>query len=235
VTFAEPGPIEAVLFDFHSTLVDQGDPQTWLELAWERAGREGSPSDQLGAEGRDELAGWVNRIWEHVREVDPHNERDLSPDRHREVYDELMADVTAVDDDLAHALYECMLETWIPYEDTVPVLTELRRRGVRIALVSNVGIDVRPVLVAGELTHLFDAIVLSYEAGSVKPAAPIFEQALAAVGAAPQNALMVGDNALDDAGAALLGIRTLLLPRTSGTRHGLDLVLRLVPGASPQD
>jgi HAD superfamily hydrolase (TIGR01509 family) len=126
-----------------------------------------------------------------------------------------------------------MLETWIPYDDTVPVLTELRRRGVRIALVSNVGIDVRPVLEAGDLTRLFDAIVLSYEAGSVKPAASIFETALAAIGVAPENALMVGDSPQDDAGAALVGIRTLILPRTSGTRHGLDLVLGLVPDLSP--
>lgn len=233
VTFGEPGPIEAVLFDFHSTLVDQGDPEAWLDLAWQRAGRASSPTVELGQQGRDDLAGWVNRIWEHVREVDPLNERDLSPTRHREVYDTLMAQVPAVDADLAHALYECMLETWIPYDDTVPVLTELRRRGVRIALVSNVGIDVRPVLEAAELTHLFDAIVLSYEAGSVKPAAPIFKTALAAIGAAPENALMVGDSPQDDAGAAHIGIRTLILPRTSGTRHGLDLVLGLVPDLSP--
>lgn len=232
MTFGEPGPIEAVLFDFHSTLVDQGDPQVWLDLAWERAGRAGSPADALGQQGRDELTAWVNRIWEHVREVDPDNERDLSPTRHRQVYDTLMQRVPTVDDDLAHALYECMLETWIPYDDTVPVLTELRRRDVRIALVSNVGIDVRPVLEAGGLTHLFDAVVLSYEAGAVKPAAPIFRTALEAVGAAPENALMVGDSPQDDAGAALIGVRTLLLPRTSGTRHGLDLVLGLVPDRS---
>ena len=229
MTFPEPGPIRAVLFDFHSTLVDQGDPVTWLELAWARAGRGTDPTDDLGVTGRDELASWVNRIWEHVREVDPANERDLSPVRHREVYDTLMERVDAIDDVLAHALYECMLETWIPYTDTIGVLAELRRRGVRIALVSNVGIDVRPVLEAGEMTHLFDAVVLSYEAGSVKPAAPIFERALDAVGVAPQNALMVGDSPHDDVGAALLGIRTLILPRTSGERHGLDVVLRLVP------
>jgi HAD superfamily hydrolase (TIGR01509 family) len=220
------------LFDFHSTLVDQGDPDVWLDLAWRRAGRDGSPVDVLGAGGRADLAGWVNRIWEHVREVDPGNERDLSPIRHREVYDQLMANVSAVDDDLAHALYECMLETWIPYDDSIPVLTELRRRGARIVLVSNVGIDVRPVLDAAGLTDLMDAVVLSYEAGSVKPAAPIFEQALAAAGVPAENTLMVGDSPHDDSGAALIGIRTLLLPRTSGTRHGLDLVLGLVPDAS---
>ncbi len=229
MSFGEPGPIRAVLFDFHSTLVDQGDPDTWLDLAWQRAGREGDPAEMLGDDGRVELAGWVNRIWEHVRDIDPRNERDLSPTRHREVYDELMASVPAVDDDLAHALYECMLETWIPYDDSIPVLTELRRRGVRTVLVSNVGIDVRPVLDAASLTDLLDAIVLSYEAGSVKPHAPIFEKALTAAGVAPENALMVGDSPHDDAGAALIGIRTLLLPRTTGTRHGLDLVLGLVP------
>ena len=103
VTFTEPGPIRAVLFDFHSTLVDQGDPVRWLDLAWHRAGRAGTAADVLGPDGRDELAGWVNRIWEHVREVDPANERDLSPARHREVYDTLMDKVDAIDDTLAHA------------------------------------------------------------------------------------------------------------------------------------
>ena len=231
VTFTEPGPIRAVLFDFHSTLVDQGDPVAWLDLAWTRAGRGSSALDDLGPERHAELASWVNRIWEHVREVDPHNERDLSPTRHRQVYDTLMERVDVIDDALAHALYECMLETWIPYVDTIPVLTELRRRGARIALVSNVGIDVRPVLEAGGLTDLFDAVVLSYEAGAVKPGAPIFERALDAVGVPAGNALMVGDSPHDDAGAALIGVRTLLLPRTSGERHGLDIVLGLVPGS----
>ena len=235
VTFTEPGPIRAVLFDFHSTLVDQGDPVTWLELAWSRAGRQGDPVDVLGVDGRDRLASWVNRIWEHVREVDPHNERDLSPNRHREVYDTLMERVDAIDDELSQALYECLLEPWIPYVDTVPVLTELRRRGVRIALVSNVGIDIRPVLEAGGLTGLLDEVVLSYEAGSVKPAAPIFERALEALGVPAENAVMVGDSPHDDAGAALIGVRTLLLPRTSGERHGLDIVLGLVPEPSGED
>lgn len=232
MTFGEPGPIRAVLFDFHSTLVDQGDPFLWLDLAWARAGRDGSPAEVLGEQGRAQIADWINRIWEHVREVDPHNERDLSPSRHREVYDELMRRVPQVDEDLAHALYECLLETWIPYDDAIPTLVELRRRGVRVALVSNVGIDVRSVLDAGGLTDLMDAVVLSFEAGSVKPAAPIFERALAAVSVPAENALMVGDSPQDDSGAALIGIRTLLLPRTSGRRHGLALVLGMVPGGS---
>jgi FMN phosphatase YigB (HAD superfamily) len=39
---------------------------------------------------------------------------------------------------------------------------------------------------------------------------------------------MVGDTVDDDGAAAHLGMRTLILPRTRGTTHGLEQVLRLV-------
>lgn len=225
---SRPGPIEAVLFDLHSTLVDQGDPRRWVDLAWAHARRPGTPREALGEAAYEALAGWVHRIWEHVQEVDPRSERDLSAARHREVYDALMERVPQVDDGLSHALYEVMLETWMPYEDALPTLRELKRRGVKVALVSNVGIDVRGLLARAGLSELIDAVILSYEAGAVKPHASIFERALQALGVQAANALMVGDNPQDDAGAALLGIRTLLLPRTEGSAHGLDVVLRIV-------
>lgn len=224
----KPGPIRAVLFDFHCTLVDQGDPHRWVDLAWAHAGRPGTPRDALGAQAYEALAGWVHRIWEHVLEVDPHGERDLSSARHREVYDALMERLPQVDEQLSHALYEVMLETWMPYEDAVPTLRELKRRGIKTALVSNIGMDIRGLLARAGLSELIDAVILSFEAGAVKPQAPIFERALEALGVQPADALMVGDNPRDDAGAALLGIRTLLLPRTEGAAHGLDVVLRIV-------
>lgn len=223
-----PAPIEAVLFDFHSTLVDQGDPHAWLEAAWRHAGRAGSARASLGAAQADRLAAWVDRIWEHVLEVDPDHQRDLSPRRHREVYDALMGRVPAVEADLSAALYEVMLDAWSPYDDAVPTLRALRARGLKLALVSNVGVDVRGVLARGGMGDLFDAVILSFEVGAVKPHGPIFQRALDALGVPAARALMVGDNAADDAGAARLGIRTLLLPRTQGAAHGLDLVLRLV-------
>jgi HAD superfamily hydrolase (TIGR01509 family) len=223
-----PGPIEAVLFDFHSTLVDQGDPHHWIELAWRHAGRPGTARAGLGEERWERLAGWANRIWEHALEVDPRSERDLSPARHREVFDALVTRLPDVDPGLGRALYEVLLEPWIPYDDAVPTLRELKRRGLRLALISNIGVDVRGVLERGGMAGLFDAVVLSFEVGALKPHRPIFERALEALGVPPGRALMVGDNARDDAGAALLGIRTLLLPRTRGAEHGLELVLRLV-------
>lgn len=223
-------PIEAVLFDFHSTLVDQGDAATWLALAWEHAGRDGDPAVVLGAAEVSELTAWADRIWEQARDVDPDNRRDLDPASHRSVYDALVERAPHVDAELADAMYATMLETWIPYDDTIPLLRALADRGVRTALVSNVGIDVRVVLDRAGLGDLLDEVVLSFEAGVVKPDTVIFATALDRLGVAPERALMVGDSWRDDGGAAQLGIRTLLLPRTTGPAHGLELVLRLVGG-----
>jgi len=57
----------------------------------------------------------------------------------------------------------------------------------------------------------------------------MFTLALDAVGVQPDEALMVGDRASHDGGAAAVGIATLILPlrRELGPR-GLDVVLRLV-------
>jgi len=230
IALPAPDRIDGVLFDFHSTLVDQGDAASWIRLAWRHAGRLGDPADVLGTGPVAEIAGWIERIWERAREVDPESRRDLDPVSHREVYDLLVKDLPDVDPELARSLYATMLETWIPYEDTVPVLRGLHARDVRTALVSNVGIDVREVLDRGELADLLDAVVLSHEAGVVQPDVAIFAQALALIDVPPERALMVGDNWRDDGGAAQLGIRTLILPRTTGPTHGLDLVLRLVGG-----
>jgi len=229
-TLHPPAPLEAVLFDFHCTLVDQGDPRTWLELAWAHLGRPATARAGLGAAGFDALAGWVDRIWEHAVEIDPHAERDLSRARHRAVYDQLVGRVPGLEPELARALYETMLDTWVPYDDTLPVLAALRARGLKLGLVSNAGVDVRQVVVRAGMAPLLDAVVISHEIGAVKPHPPIFERALAALGVPAERALMVGDSPRDDVGAAFLGVRTLILPRTSGLVHGLDAVVRLAGG-----
>jgi HAD superfamily hydrolase (TIGR01509 family) len=77
-----------------------------------------------------------------------------------------------------------------------------------------------------------DAFVLSYEVGVMKPGAGIFSAACSALGVAPQDALMVGDNPRADGGACDLGMRTLLLPYSpAGREHGLRAVLDLVDAA----
>jgi FMN phosphatase YigB (HAD superfamily) len=57
----------------------------------------------------------------------------------------------------------------------------------------------------------------------------MFALALDAVGVQPEEALMVGDRASHDGGAATAGIPTLLLPMPKElVPRGLDIVLRLL-------
>lgn len=223
-TLHRPGPIDAVLFDFHSTLVDQGNGAEWLRLGRELAGRPTEPGDEA-------LAARLDFLWERSRELDPDSTRDLDAVSHRRVFETLIDEAADLDHDQTEALYQTLLATWTPYDDTRPTLEALQERGVRTAVVSNIGIDIRPLLERTGLSGLLDAVVLSCEVGAVKPRAEIFLAALAAVDAGPAETLMVGDAWTDDGGAAALGIRTLILPRTTGPVHGLHLVTAVVDAA----
>lgn len=212
-------PIRAVIFDFHATLVDQGDADEWLDRALARVGAGGALDDR----DREAVTRRLDDIWAHAREIDPGSGRDLSEQNHRDVFHGVMDG--HVEDDLRHALYDVMLELWRAYDEAPDVLAELRRRGMGTAIVSNVGVDIRPVMAREGLVA--DVVVLSCEVGAVKPDARIFQAALEALDVPATAALMVGDNWADDAAASALGVRSLILPRTRGRRHGLDIVLRL--------
>lgn len=219
--------IQAVLFDFHATLIDMGDAQVWIRAAERDYG--GPVPDPH----RGQLVGFLDRIWERANDYDPGNERDISAARHRDIFESVIGrSFPTFDRQLVDALYLNLLAAWVAYDDAIPVLKSLQRLGIRTAIVSNAGIDIRPVITRTGLADHLDSVVVSGEIGAVKPQPEIFERALAALGVAARDTLMVGDNPLDDVGAVYLGVRTLLLPRTRGPVHGLDAVLALV-GAPP--
>jgi HAD superfamily hydrolase (TIGR01493 family) len=211
---------EAVIFDFHSTLVDGGDAGEWIGAALTRLGR-----PPLPPAGHEALRTYLDQIWQHAHVVDPKSDRDLSPALHRDVFERTMAPFDA---DLTAALYATMTEQWRAFDDAAPTLRALRDLGLRIAVLSNVGIDIRGCLDRNALSPLVDEVVLSYEAGVVKPDPAIFALTLERLGVSGDRTLMVGDNARDDVGGAALGIRTLILPRTRGPVHGLEAVTRLI-------
>lgn len=224
-------PITAVLFDLHTTLVDGGEPHRWLGEALAGVAAR-APRDAAATEG------FLARIWDHAEEIDPGFRRDLDPTAHREVFFELAqrvddAEDLQLDPALVAELYRIMADQWQAYDDSLPVLRALRAAGVRTALVSNVGIDVRGVLERTGLAEELDAVVLSCEVGAVKPDRRIFETAMAQLGSEPAHSLMVGDSPVADVGAVAAGLRTLLLPPTAGRIRGLNSVCRLVGVPEP--
>ncbi|GLZ79079.1 hydrolase [Actinorhabdospora filicis] len=160
--------------------------------------------------------------------------RDLSEAEHAEAFTGLVEQIWLDNprlgfEGLAEAMYARLVapDGWHAYADTIPMLTALRERGIKTAVVSNIGFDLRPVAKELGFDTLVDEWVLSYELGVCKPNPEIFQRACFALDVEPADALMVGDT-LADAGAASIGCRTLLLPATGpGTVHGLDAVIRI--------
>ena len=215
-------PVTGVIFDSHSTLIDQGNASHWLDAALLR-----SPTP-LAADERAALESFLDLIWEGARISDPESTRDLSFAAHERVFHELLAAGPGIDPVLGAALYGVMLDVWHAYEDTVPILEALQELGVKVCLLSNAGVPIRTVLDREGLTPLINGVVLSCEVGLVKPDIRIFQTALDAIACPANEALMVGDSGRDDSGGTALGIRTLILPRTSGPVHGLGAVVSLV-------
>src|SRR5689334_13019415 len=145
-----PVTVDAVLFDLHFTLVHQRPARDWLHAAWRTAGRPGDAVDVLAAslspDALAELEQGLDTLWDRAVTVDPEKKRDLDAASHRRVFDTLVGVLPGMDDDLSAALYATLHDVWVAYPDTVPVLQALAGRGVRTAVLSNVGIDIRPVL-----------------------------------------------------------------------------------------
>ena len=98
------------------------------------------------------------------------------------------------------------------YEDTLPVLAELRERGLRIGLVSNTSRDLDAFVAHFSLD--VDAWISSGVHGKVKPDPSIFRVILGRLEVEPQAAVMVGDSLLYDVeGARALGMQAYLIDR----------------------
>ncbi len=210
----------------HSTLIDQGDAREWLDIALTKSGL------VLAADAHAELAGFLDRVWENARVLDPTSERDLSSQAHERVFHALLAQGPELDPRLGAALYDVILDTWHAYEDAAPTLAALHELGVKVGFLSNAALPLHEVLHREGLAIHADAVVLSCEVGVVKPDLAIFTAVLDALDSNAAETLMVGDSGHDDVGGTGLGMRTLVLPRTRGATHGLAVVVGLVQASA---
>ena len=100
------------------------------------------------------------------------------------------------------------------YDDVVPVLAELRERGIKTALVSNCSHSTRPIVERLELEQLFDEVILSFEVRVMKPDAAIYQIALQRLGGVePSRAVFIDDQPGYCDGARAIGLPTRLILR----------------------
>lgn len=89
-------------------------------------------------------------------------------------------------------------ELWRVYPEVSSVLEILRARGLRLAVLSNWDWRLRPLLEGLDLAPFFETVLISGEHGAEKPSPKLYAAALATLGLEPHEALMVGDDPLND-------------------------------------
>jgi FMN phosphatase YigB (HAD superfamily) len=214
--------VRAVLFDWRGTLVVDLTDVEWVERALTALGRE---ADGAAVEG---IASAIARANGPGNRLDAPG-LDCDAALHRRTFLDVLADA-GLDPELVDSLYAVESDPRNnPFAgDVAGTFAALREHGIRIAVVSDIHVDLRPAFDAAGLAGLVDVFTLSVEQGVQKPDPLMFTRTLDALGVGPRDALMVGDRSRPDGAAVESGIPTLLLPplRSVDDRR-LHLVLAL--------
>jgi putative hydrolase of the HAD superfamily len=202
-------PVRAVVFDLWNTLA-----------VW--------PEDL----SRDFRQRWSSRIGRSLEEIDAawyasgaYEQRESGPiavalTSVHEALGVHSADV----DELVGWRVEVARTAVVPDVGVAETLSELRRRGILVGLISNCTEDVALVWAESAFAPLFDAAVLSATAGCMKPDRRIYEQVCAELGVEPSDCLFVGDGANDELrGARDVGMTPVLIHREGEDPYWEDL------------
>lgn len=216
---------KAVLFDWRGTLVVTPSVAQWVDEALRVLGRDPAPGTV------DDVVSAIARANGAQNRLDgPGVDSDAA--LHRSTFLEVFADA-GLDAQLTEALYAVESDPRRNrFADDVPAtLTALQERGIAVAVVSDIHVDLRPAFDAAGLGGLVDVFTLSFELGMQKPDPAMFLRTLDALRVEPDDALMVGDRSRPDGAAVEAGITTLLLPPLRDvTDRRLHKVLALCDG-----
>ncbi|SDF35713.1 Phosphoglycolate phosphatase, HAD superfamily [Blastococcus aurantiacus] len=214
--------IRAVLFVWRGTLVVNMTDVEWVERALSALGRR---ADRAAVEG---IASAIARANGPGNRLDAPGV-DCDAALHRRTFLDVLADA-GLDAELVEALYAVESDPRNnPFVgDVADTFASLRDGDVRIAVVSDIHVDLRPAFDAARLGGLVDVFTLSFEQGVQKPDPLMFTRTLDALGVGPGEALMVGDRSRPDGAAVESGIPTLLVPPLRSVEdRRLHLVLSL--------
>jgi putative hydrolase of the HAD superfamily len=202
--------MQAVIFDFYGTLAETPDwGPSWQELVagvghelpdeirdrWWNDGIDGTEHDEH-SQSRDHYV-----AWQHARIRGMLDDCGVP----REVQDVLIARVRDIG---AHRRMRA-------YDEVTAVLTQLRSRGLTLAICSNWDWDLIEAIEAAGLHDTVDIVVSSAWVGARKPHRRIYDAMLERVGVQAEEVLFVGDTwSCDVEGPRAMGIRPVYVRRT---------------------
>jgi putative hydrolase of the HAD superfamily len=111
----------------------------------------------------------------------------------------------------------------ILFDDVMPALDDLKKRNLKLGLISNIEQNMTATLDKLGLSTKLDNVVTSQDAGFTKPQPEIFQYALQKSGVSPADAVYVGDQyQVDIVGAEGAGMQGILLDRDDYYKEKLD-------------
>ncbi|ARC56156.1 (S)-2-haloacid dehalogenase 4A [Frondihabitans sp. 762G35] len=192
----------AVLLDFHNTTAVVRSMEMWIDEAGSLTAS--SPASRPMAVER------LGNVWGDARNLFPTLDWNLDPAAHRHAFVSTLSHDGAIALDDAEALYETMPNQWELNRGVSEFIVRASSAGVRLALISNIALNIRPALEGWGIASALDAVVLSYEVGYVKPDPRIFQLTADLLDTDPTDCLMIGDSAHDDVGGAVLGMQCVI-------------------------
>jgi putative hydrolase of the HAD superfamily len=212
--------IQAVIFDLDDTLIDWSQP----EMSWEAFTRpmtdnmhrhliEAGHALPTAEDFHDRLRREVEDEWEQAKATWQGASFDAALRR--------TLKLSGVDESRVDLKELMRVYNWKPmpgvtvYDDAMEVLSELRRRGYKLGLITNSFLPMwmRDVeLRHYNLIEYFDARLTSGDAGYIKPHPAIYRQMLAMLGTAAEASVFIGDRPQNDiAGANEAGLISVLI------------------------
>ena len=155
-------------------------------------------------------------------------------ERWRRIVCSVFDDVPDAGGMLFHGLWRHFAEpaSWRLYDDVAPVLSELEKRGHRLAIASNFDRRLRAIVQADSVLRRCEQCFISSEVGFPKPDRRFFEFSAAQFDLPPSEILLVGDDWTNDfLGARAAGWQAIWVDRKAvgGSETGIRSLLDLLP------
>lgn len=187
-------PTRAVIFDLYGTLIDDAPPEDYERFLAETA-------QAIGADPEGFRVAWEgNDIARYTGSIDA-------------CFTSICADLGVVDFRPALNLrLERMRSLLVPRSDALPTLRELRKRGLRLGMISNASSEVSALWDETVLAPLFDAAFFSADEGMMKPDPRLYRRMAGALEVEPADCVFVGDGAYRELqGAQAVGMTAVLI------------------------
>jgi HAD superfamily hydrolase (TIGR01549 family) len=203
--------IRAIFFDVRALLYGPQGAELLAEVF--RSEAIGVTAEEV-EDGLQRLPAALKQARLHIRDEEQEN------DYHRAMIPELLRNVGVPYP--TDALIMRILETvhqysafWSMYPETLPVLEELKKRGLKLGVIANWEPSLKRFLAEFELDGYFDVVLSSMAAGMAKPDPILFRKATKEAGVRSEEALHAGPSIHEDvAGALSAGLTPVWVNRT---------------------